>query len=167
MKLLHACIHTIFAACIVTGCKSNSDVKDNGIKGFSENQEVHLPLVAKGLSLDPRLSSGLAATNVARLLFEGLTYIDENGKIFPGMAKNIQISSDLKSYTFSLRDAEWSNGDKVKSSDFEYAWMSALNPEMKAPGAYMLFPIKNAQRFLKARLPTMMWAFMHSMIKRL
>lgn len=151
MKLLHACINTLFAACIVTGCKSSSEVKDTGIKGFSEMQEVHLPLVEKGLSLDPRLSSGLAATNVARLLFEGLTYIDENGKIFPGMAKDIQISSDLKSYTFSLREAEWSNGDKVKSSDFEYAWMSALSPEMKAPGAYMLFPIKNAQSYFEGK----------------
>lgn len=151
MKLLHACIHTLFAACVLTGCKSNSKAKETGIEGFSEKQEVHLPLVEKGLSLDPRLSSGLAATNVARLLFEGLTYIDENGKIFPGMAENIQISSDLKSYTFSLRDAEWSNGDKVKSSDFEYAWMSALNPEMKAPGAYMLFAIKNAQNFFEGK----------------
>ena len=104
-------------------------------------------LEKKTSNLDPRLSQGIAASNISRLLFEGLTYIDSNGKIFPGIAKNIHISPDLLIYTFTLRDAKWSNGQMIKASDFEYAWKSVLNPDKKAPMAYMLFGIKGAKSY--------------------
>ncbi len=150
MKLFNGCVATLFATCIVTGCTSKSSQSASDVAD-SKKQEVRLPLAEKALSLDPRLSSNLITSNISRMIFEGLTYIDENGKIFPGCAVNIQISPDLKTYTFKLRDTKWSNGDKVVASDFEYSWKSMLRADMKAPMAYMLFPIKGAQSYFEGR----------------
>ena len=46
------------------------------------------------------------------------------------MASDIKTSDDGKTYTFTLRDAKWSNGDPVTAQDFEYAWKWALDPKM-------------------------------------
>lgn len=151
MKLIKVCAATLFATCLVTGCKSNSTAEMNGIANFGKNQNLRLPLSEKGLMLDPRFAATVGCKNVARMLFEGLTYVDENGKIFPGCAEKIHTSDDLKTYTFILRDAKWSNGDQLKAQDFEYTWLSELNPELKAPSAYMLFAIEGAQSFYEGK----------------
>ena len=151
MKLTNVCLNTLFAACLVTACKSSPGEEVNGIEGFSRSQEAHFPLNDKPTTLDPRLSQNTSSSNISQLLFEGLTYIDDHGKILPGVAQSIQISPDLKTYTFTLRDAVWSDGDKIKASDFEYSWLSALNPEFKAPYAYMLFAIQGAQSYFEGK----------------
>src|SRR5262245_34023634 len=90
---------SVITALLATGCKTEQNNTHN-IEGFRANQELHLATLNRELSLDPRLTASLEGSNISRMLFEGLTYIDQNGKIFPGMAKNINISNDLKSYTF-------------------------------------------------------------------
>jgi len=145
MKLLKVCTVTLFATCLATGCKFGSKTTADHEMALSKNQEVHLCLTDKTNSFDPRLTRGMPSGNIVRLLFTGLTYVDENGKVFPGIAQNIHISPDMKTYTFTLRECTWSNGDQVKAQDFEYAWKTSLNPEMKSPMAYMLFAIKGAK----------------------
>ncbi len=152
MKLTKICLTLLLTTGLVTGCKFGSSTSSNGISDFGKSQEAHFALADNIASLDPRLAHGLAATNVSRMLFEGLTYIDEHGKIFPGIAVNIQISNDLKTYTFVLRDAKWSNGDPVKASDFEYSWKTSLNPEVHSPMAHMLFAIRGAQMLFEGKV---------------
>ncbi len=150
MKLVYV---SLMAALLASGCKTGSSKSPHEeIEGFRNNQELNLACDEKEMSLDPRLTASLEAANISRMLFEGLTYMDQNGKIFPGVAKNISIAKDLKSYTFELRDTKWSNGDAVKASDFEFAWKSMLNPELKAPLAYMLFPIQGAKAAFDGKL---------------
>lgn len=144
MKHLRMCSLSLITLGIVTGCKFFT--KPEGGKA----QEVRLALPDTLTSLDPRSSQGLSRTNIARLLFDGLTYIDEHGKIFPGIAQSIHVSTDLKSYTFVFRDARWSNGDTVKASDFEYSWKSML--KNKSPSAYMFFPIQGAKGYYEGKL---------------
>lgn len=57
-------------------------------------------------------------------------------------AESWEVSEDLKTYTFKLRDAKWSNGDPVVAGDFEYAWKWALNPDNLSEYASILYPIK-------------------------
>lgn len=59
--------------------------------------------------------------SVIRQTFEGLTRINAEGKPENAMASDIKTSDDGKTYTFTLRDAKWSNGDPVTAQDFEYA----------------------------------------------
>ncbi len=138
MKSLTKYALPLLAACIATSCSFSTKKRD---------QTIRLGTSHKISTCDPRKAQGLTETSIARMLFEGLTYIDENGKLFPGIATKIQISQDLKTYTFHLRDANWSNGDKVLAADFEKSWKSMLDPETKSPMAYMLFVIKGAKEF--------------------
>ena len=90
--------------------------------------------------------------NSARLLTninEGLYRLDANEKPHPAMAKSVDISDDTLTYTFTLRDGiKWSNGDPVTAQDFEYGWMTLLNPDTAAEYAYILYSfIKGAAAY--------------------
>ena len=56
------------------------------------------------------------------------------------------VSEDGLVYTFTLRDANWSDGTPVTANDFEYAWKRAMNPDTASEyGPYMMAGvIKNA-----------------------
>jgi len=82
---------------------------------------------------------------VCRLLFEGLYYHDRDHRLAPALAESVEISSDQKQYTFTLKGVEWSNGDPVTSSDFAYSWKTVLSPVFLAPNAYQMFMIKGAR----------------------
>lgn len=149
MKLYKICIQTLFTACLVASCKGRSNSTNQSAMKASQTQEVRLSLTDKSISLDPRQTRGLESINLTRMLFEGLTFVDTNGKILPGIAQNIKISPDIKTFTFSLRDCNWSNGDKIRAQDFEYAWKTALAPQTKSPMSYMLFAIKGAKNYFE------------------
>jgi len=74
------------------------------------------------------------------------------GKIKPAIAQHVDISADLKTYTFTLRDSMWNNGDPVTAGDFERSWKSVLHTNFNAPNAYQLYPIKGAQAFKKGEV---------------
>lgn len=96
-------------------------------------------------SLDPQISEGVPSSHVQRDLFEGLLAEAQDGALVPGMAESWEVSPDGLTYTFKLRDANWSNGDPVTAGDFVYAWTRAVNPATGSEYSFLLFPIKNAQ----------------------
>lgn len=96
-------------------------------------------------TLDPQLASNKIELMVAEGMFEGL-YTSSKGEVTLGAASNVSISDDGLCYTFTLRDdIYWSNGDTVQASDFVFGLQRALTPATKAPYAYKLYCIKNAQ----------------------
>lgn len=67
-------------------------------------------------SLDPAKVTGITEGTILGALFEGLTRYGKDGKIIaPGMAEKWEISPDGLKYTFHLRDAKWTNGDRSSS----------------------------------------------------
>ncbi|MDD3244015.1 MAG: peptide ABC transporter substrate-binding protein [Eubacteriales bacterium] len=99
----------------------------------------------------PKMNSLLATdTNsftLFRHLLEGLTTLDPQNLVQPGMAESWDVSDDKLTYTFHLRDAKWSNGDAVTANDFKFAWMTVLNPDTAAGYNYMRYVIKGAQEY--------------------
>lgn len=104
-------------------------------------------------SLDPRKGRLLYDLNIPRMLFEGLTRINQEGEAQLAGAEAVSISDDGKTYTFSLRSNRWSNGQAVTSQDYLYAWQSALAPSFPSPMASQLFVIKNAKQIKNGELP--------------
>lgn len=99
-------------------------------------------------SLDPALAQGTHESWVLENVFEGLMTFDENGELVYGMAEDYEISEDELTYTFTLRDdVTWSNGDTVTAHDFEFAWKRALDPEMAADYANILYYIENGEAY--------------------
>ncbi|MFS1513293.1 peptide ABC transporter substrate-binding protein [Chengkuizengella sp. SCS-71B] len=95
-------------------------------------------------SLDPGQATDTTSSTVLRGVFEGLTRITPDGAALAG-AENVEISDDYLTYTFTLRDHSWTNGDPVTAHDYEYAWKRVLDPAFAADYAYQLYYIKNAE----------------------
>ena len=104
--------------------------------------------------LDPHVVTGSIEHNLCMALLEGLLGRDpENLRIVPGVARAWQVSEDGKTYRFMLRDdAKWSNGDPVTAADFVFSWRRALMPALGNNYAYMLYYIRNAERFHQGEL---------------
>jgi MarR-like DNA-binding transcriptional regulator SgrR of sgrS sRNA len=70
-------------------------------------------------SLNPHLSSGdMRCRLLSKLLFEGLTRLNEQGEPEPAGATEWSLSNDSLIYTFKLRSCYWSNGEKVTAIDY-------------------------------------------------
>ncbi|MCH9609929.1 MAG: Oligopeptide-binding protein OppA [Chlamydiales bacterium] len=96
-------------------------------------------------SLDPRRAQTVRDITLMRQLYEGLMRLSLDGKIEPALAESYEISDDLLTYTFVLKEARWNNGDPITAHDFTYSWMQLLNSDFIANYAYMLDPIKNGR----------------------
>jgi len=100
-------------------------------------------------TLDPARISWMSDIRVADLLFDGLTQYDPKTlEDIPCMAERWQIDDAGRTYTFHLRrDARWSNGDPVIARDFVWSWKRILDPDTAADYVYLMFVIRNAQRY--------------------
>ncbi len=104
-------------------------------------------------TLDIHKSSGVPEANIQRDLFEGLVAEGPDGEPIPGVASTWAVSDDGLIYTFHLRDdARWSDGDPVTAGDFAFAFERALNPKTASDYAFILWPIKNAEKYSKGEI---------------
>ena len=105
-------------------------------------------------SLDPHVVDAYTDEIILVALFEGLTVLDEKtSQALPGVAERWEMSPDGLTYTFHLRTgAQWSNGDPVTARDFAFSFQRILTPAFGSTYSYMLWPIKNAERFNKGAL---------------
>jgi oligopeptide transport system substrate-binding protein len=86
-------------------------------------------------SLDPALSETVYSTIIVCDLFEGLTAIDRDGKVVPGVAQSWKQTNPT-TWVFTLRkNSVFSNGDPVTAQDFVYAWQRFLDPKTASPYA--------------------------------
>lgn len=115
---------------------------------MAQKQELIYNSIGEPATLDPALSTGTQETTLELFVFEGLIRLDKNMNPIPGIAKSWQINQDLTEYIFYIReDARWSDGKPVTAYDFEYSMKRALNPELASYYAYMLYYIKNAEKY--------------------
>ena len=85
----------------------------------------------------------------------GLTDRDVHGHPVPAMATSWSTSPDGLTWTFHLRDAIWSDGMPVTASDFVFAMRRVLEPATASYSAFLLYPIVNAEKVNKGKLPTL------------
>lgn len=122
------------------------DSLDNWAQLRKSQQHLRIALSHPVLSLDPRVGGDSVSSNVLRLLFEGLTRFDEEGRVENAVAESIEVSADLRRYTFRLRSCFWNDGSPVSAYDFAYAWKKILSPDFKTSFAILFYPIKNARK---------------------
>lgn len=90
-------------------------------------------------TLDLSKATDQQSFQTANTTMEGLTRIDADGKVQPGVAESWEASEDGLTWTFKLRkNSTWSNGEPVTAKDFEYSWKRTLNPETAAEYAYIM-----------------------------
>ena len=90
-------------------------------------------------SFDPALASAPPETDVARAVFDGLTDLDTKTlNEIPALAEKWESSPDLKTWTFHLRKANWSNGEPITANDFVRSWKRLAEMGDKAPFGYLV-----------------------------
>lgn len=114
-------------------------------KNTFPTQSLRLALTDDPFSFDPRSVRSLKDLTVVKQLYDGLMRLDAEGVPQPAVAESVEISDDLLTYTFHLKETYWSNHQPVTAYDFEHAWTQLLQPEFMSAYAYMLYPIQNAQ----------------------
>lgn len=106
------------------------------------------------LSLDPHKASGVWENNIIGNLFVGLTTEGPDAEPIPGMATRWETSADGLTWTFFLREANWSDGVPVTAHDFVAGFRRIMDPETMAEYAAVLFTIKNAEPVNRGDMPT-------------
>ncbi len=147
--LIAALVISIVMSIALVGCGNTDSSKSGNITNIP--QEITVNLGDEPFQLDPQLGGDLISSRVVCEIFEGLYRRNQSGQPIPGAAESCDISSDGITYTFHIRDSNWSDGSKVKAEDFKTAWLRALDPSpadhQPSQMAYLLYYIKGAELY--------------------
>lgn len=117
----------------------------------SNKKEINLFFDNEPKTLDPSKSADIDSGELLTNTLEGLTRIVKNsqGEDIPEKAGAVswKVEENGKKWTFFLRDYNWEDGKKVTAQDFEYGIKRSLNPKTASPMAYLLYPIKNGEKY--------------------
>jgi len=128
---------------------SNAPAEQSAPAANGEPKVLRLNLHTEPPTADPGIAEDSTSGAIVRATFDGLTRTGEDGSTHNSMAEKVEVSEDLLTYTFTLRDSKWSNGDPVTAHDFEFAWKRALDPKTASNYAYQLYYVKNGEKFNK------------------
>ncbi|HSP22780.1 MAG TPA: peptide ABC transporter substrate-binding protein [Planococcus sp. (in: firmicutes)] len=158
-KVFLLIVLVLMAVVVVSGCseqeaetktdavQSDGELVAKGGSGSEENdfekddeQILNLIELAEFISMDSALAKDVVTFNVLTNVNEGLFRLDEDNQAIPALAATEPvISEDGLTYTFTLREAKWSNGTAITATDFVYAWQRAIDPATESPyGPYMM-----------------------------
>jgi oligopeptide transport system substrate-binding protein len=101
-------------------------------------------------TLDPSKASTSTDISVLHALGRGLLYLDKDLNVVPALATAMPtVSADGLTYTFTLKDAKYSNGDPIVAGDIVYAWQRLIDPRLATYYQQFLGPVKGADDILK------------------
>lgn len=96
-------------------------------------------------TLDPIYAEDISSQTILVHLYENLMRVTEDGDgnttVVNGMAKSVETEENTDgtvTYTFQLRSADWSDGQRVQAEDFVYAWRRLADPSSHSPYASLL-----------------------------
>ncbi|WP_024613833.1 peptide ABC transporter substrate-binding protein [Clostridium sp. Ade.TY] len=129
---------------LFTGCGSKDSVTQKNSKTLNLT-------TGAVKTMDSVKATDSESFNIVQNTQETLLVYD-NDKPVPGAAKSFEKSKDEKTYTFHLRDGlKWSDGKKLTSKDFKYAWMRMLDPNVAAGYSFFLFGVKNGENYFNGK----------------
>lgn len=130
----------------MTACGGGSDTGETTQSSADAGITMSFALTEELNSLDPNYNHSATSMGMIMNTNQGLMKYGKDGNITEGLAESVDVSEDGCTYTFTLRDAKWSNGDPVTSNDFYYSWRRLADPANGCVYAYMLITagVKNA-----------------------
>src|SRR5919112_1785266 len=99
-------------------------------------------------SLDPALSTDVPTGEVVSLLFDNLTQFNADAELKPGLARDWEVSSNGRVYTFHLRpNATFHDSRPIRASDVRASMLRALAPGTTGGRSWPLYPIRGARAY--------------------
>ena len=80
-------------------------------------------------TLDPQKITTQWENAFTREMFEGLVVQNNDNTIVGALAEKWVVSDGGKTYTFTLRDAKWSDGQSITAHDVVYSYRRLFNPK--------------------------------------
>jgi oligopeptide transport system substrate-binding protein len=136
----------LLALCLLSACAGAFAASDTADSSVREFVIADLP---DTVSLDPLHTYTAFESQFYTAIYEGLVVADPISlQPVPGVAEAWKSSADGKSWTFTLRrNAQFSNGDRVRAQDFVATWLRMLAPANEAENSYLFDVIKGARAF--------------------
>ncbi len=103
-------------------------------------------------SFCPAEAGHVIETNIARMLFDGLTRVGPSGKAELALAESVEIDETQLVYRFNLRPALWSDGVTMRAQDFVLSWREALQPGSNSTLASLLYILHGAEKIKKGEI---------------
>ncbi len=139
---------TLALGLVACGSEKSTSGTSKNTKGVSESADktLKVQLDVEVASMDPQIATDGASFEVISAITEGLYSVDEKGSPVMAMAEKLEKSEDGLTYTFTLKDAQWSNGTKVTAKDFVFAWRRLVDPSTASEYSFIagVAGIKNA-----------------------
>lgn len=106
-------------------------------------------------SMDPQIATDGTSFEVISAITEGLYSIDAEGSAIEAMVESVEKGADGMSYTFTLKDAKWSNGTAVTAKDFVFSWKRLVDPAVASEYAFIMeiAGVKNAAAISSGEMP--------------
>lgn len=97
---------------------------------------------------DPVMATDPTSAAIATLIYPSLVTLDSQLTVRPWAAQSLDVSSDGLTITFHLRSGmRFSDGEPIDATAFALSLNRALDPCVRAPDAWYLYPIANAYAF--------------------
>ena len=110
----------------------------------AEGQTLNTLITADPSTLDCARFLGIIDRTILHSITEPLTRI-ENGIVTPAGAESWTVSDDALTYTFTLRENRWDDGERVTAADYVYALRREADPANAWSFASDFFSIVNFQ----------------------
>jgi peptide/nickel transport system substrate-binding protein len=110
----------------------------------AQRKDLVIGLALEPPHLDPTAGAAAAIDEVTyRNVFEGLTRIDQEGRVVPGLAERWEVSPDGKTYTFHLRrGVKFHDGTDLDSADVKFSLDRARGPDSTNASKGFFAPIE-------------------------
>ncbi|MCI8538025.1 MAG: peptide ABC transporter substrate-binding protein [Oscillospiraceae bacterium] len=145
------------AATLLSACGGGNDGNNGDTPGGAPAQSsapageqvLRVSMAGAPSDVGPLTSTTTEGAELLGCMFEGLVRQDAEGQIEQGsgLAESWTVSDDGLVYTFTIRDAVWSDGTPITAPQFAYCWEKVLNPATASEYAYMLYVIQNAHAY--------------------
>ncbi len=123
---------TLLAAVLLLSACGGGNSNEAGGQGDNEKgskQEITVIKNTDLLSMDSSVATDGTSFEVLGAVQEGLYVLGENGIEVEALVDKAEMSEDGLTYTFTLKDAKWSNGDPITANDFVFAWRRLVDPD--------------------------------------
>jgi oligopeptide transport system substrate-binding protein len=117
---------------VVAACTQQGGGPSTGGSADADpNGELVTNMSSEPDTIDPQVESFVGEIGVTMKVYEALMTFDlKTGKPIPAAAKDQpKVSSDGKTYTYTLRDGlKYSDGKALGANDFKYGWQRLCDP---------------------------------------
>lgn len=125
----------VLAAC---GGANSDGAEEDVAAGETAGGVLNVQVDVEVATMDPQMATDGTSFEVIANTIEGLYTLDESGVAVPSLAEKTDVSEDGLTYTFTLKDATWSNGTPVTADDFVYAWQRLADPDTASEYYYIM-----------------------------